>query len=292
MCKLKKLLSILIALSLFTTATLPVFASPNAPTYNPILEKIGITEDAFWAMPPEKRVFYQDVQEITSISSSTKYYKLEEVSCETENLLSDPIEVTEKEYVNATTPTIQQARAVGDLIDTDEASGTWYKMTTTVSEMAVTSGERHLYVANRIELNQYAMGILNTGRSGFLGVSLNSNTSPISGSEMLTLEFSYITEPEKRYTYYYDTAPYKGCGYAFDIGVGPGTDRRIYTMTFMAMPNTSASLTVFEGYGFAGYWTGSLSASINIGPFGSITFGSTSNVVRANNTHAQIYLNR
>ncbi|MGM9670517.1 MAG: hypothetical protein ACI3XD_02965 [Oscillospiraceae bacterium] len=291
MSRIRKCAAFVFAMCLCWSASAPAFALSHASQYNPILEELGISENVFEEMPIEQRMLYQDIVAIIDTASDTKYFK--EVyesdyaefstSLPTKNTTSTPvlIEIDQQEY--------ELGKGSQNLDSTQgnvsTTSGSWYSMTTSVKKVSTLNGGFKYVVTNTLAINK---SILSHDRTSYLGVSLNSNMSPLSGSEFMRLSYTLgVSNQSGVETSTHAQHKYNG-GYAFDFDIGGMMISAEASMTFEVTTNVS-NVTMLDGYGFGGYWNRTVTPTISIGSGGaSITFTPSSGLIKANNTHAQL----
>lgn len=294
MKKTKKFVSLLCAMVMVLVWAAPVGAAEEMTvTYNSVLEKIGITEDVFWSMPAEKQALYQGIIDITDITTDTKYFH--EV-CDKESGESTLYEVSADQYAD-------RGISVQGWEVTDEVSGNWYVLTTFVGRneynpstpVQIPYSVGSTLEVDRNELYFFLAPVLDT--DAYLGISINANMSPVSGSEYCSVKYTHLTGPNagKEDSDTIQQAQHKGYGYAFDFLMDNANIGYEITMGFGVVSNTTASATVVDAYGFAGYWGKvlSVSPSIDIGASGvgiSISPAITNAKHQTLNTHAQLFV--
>lgn len=223
-------------------------ASAETGSGSPALVKIGITENAYVQMSVHTQILYSDLRFGEAVTQIRYFRVIESNSAEaaTYGLSQGPltIEVTEEEF-NAGTAA-RKSTTSSAYVNPDQSSNTWYKLL--------------VQITKEIGSKQYAVSVfLNIYHQGFPGLkprtfyiagSVNSNMSPISGSESCYV--IYKPNGEEHLT----RAPHKWTGYGFDFLVDSATHYN-YTagMTFLAEPNIS-TLTLVDAYGYAGWLLG------------------------------------
>lgn len=280
-----RVFSLVVAICMCWSITAPVFAASAQPGYDSILQELGISEEMYWAMPAEKRTLYQDWVEITASVSDTKYFKgvsTTDLDGTTTQIL---VEITEAEYID-------RNAEIQPIANPSSITTYWCSLTTTIKKGETVNGLVRYYVINNLEVDSDNMGIIVLDRSAFTGISIGSNMSPVSGSEVLSLDFTYLTGGTGQGREYIMDAQHRSSGgYAFDFVLDNSKRNYKITMAFQVVPNTNAGVTVVDAYGFAGYWGKTLEPSISVGADGvGIAVTPANYVSMTTNTHAQLFV--
>lgn len=288
----KKLLSLVLVLAMtFTVGASALALSVQEPTYNPVLMEIGISEEAFAAMPREKQMLYQGITQITEAASDTKYFKEVGEMDDNGEMEYRMEEITKAEFDAKDDRPVTRGNP-------STSTDTWVTMTTTIKKGDTVSGKVRYYVMNTMKLDRNAMNQgFATNKSVINGITLNSHMSPVSGSELLTITYTHLTGShagEQKTEYIMDAQHRSAAGYAFDFVAENSKINYEVTAVYQAMENTSTGVTVVDAYGGGGYLTAvlELTGCITFMPdFGfGIGFGLESYYIEANNTHAQIFV--
>ena len=280
---------------LFRFVSVSVYAVGDELEYNPSLRAAGVSPEAFADFPAEKKAMYANL-EILETVTTTKYYKVVSASDEEVCTYSDIsakaegenifIEVSENEYKNAKSIMMSEENAGGvspNLVNPDTASGTWYEIETKVSKAS--SGQYLLEMYVEIIGDKLDEG-LRSDHKGYIAGGVNTDCSPISGSEYLHRTLMPILGSNPDSDSYYD-APYKGNGYGFDYSIGVMAKSCTLEMGFLFEPRKT--ITMIDAYGYCGYWDQTITGSISIDISGpSISVSPTTKLVKAPDTHAQI----
>lgn len=284
MKKTKRIISFFVGLCACLNMNVAAFALENETHYNPVLEELGISEEMFLEWPKEKRAFYQDIVAINDSVSETKYFKEVFVSSYAEEEESTPVlvEVDRTEYEMGISGNLLTTAAE----DTKQIEGSWYAMTTTLKTVDALNGARKYVVVNTLDIDKKLFNSIN--RSGYLGVSVNSNTSPLSGSEFMRLSYTLGVSGQSDVETYNEAQHKYDGGYAFDFEIGGMMVSAQISMTFEIEPTVNG-VRLLDGFGFAGYWNSVVVPTISIGSGGaSLDITPQKGLVMSNNTHVQI----
>lgn len=277
-----KITAIISFICLLTNITLSISAQGAMYVYNPILQEMGITEEIFWGMPVEQRNIYQEIVSIQEISTDTKFYK--EVSS-LNRAISTPVllEINQSEYRTGISTLSLTPIEESD----DTTTGSWYKMTTIISKVETINGGIKYYITNTVDLD----GSLFSGfdKSCYIGTSINANMSPVRNSEYFRLLCTLGVSGQQIIEDKDDVTTHKSAGgIAFDYIIG---GMMVSAQAFMSVEveKNVSNVTVFDGYGLAGYWQTTVNPSISIGSGGaSISISPQKTLTRAQDTHVQI----
>lgn len=265
---------------------------------NPELERLGISEETYSQFPLEKKELYADIH-IMDSASDTKYFKVEQLSTpnnineDSETIVPEVlVEISEQEYEVVKERIESGNKDESRLVNPDEESGTWYKMTTEVLYVDNSGGLKRYSLVNKVEIitNELDQVGGTTSHKAYIAGGLNSLCSPISGSEVMTKwQTNTLTGQTDRFDEF--TAPFKNQGYGFDFGISAFSTKCDVTMTFLF--TTLQDINIIDAYGFCGYWDRAFTGSVGIdigmeinGP--SISITPTTYLVKANDTHAQM----
>ncbi len=260
--------------------------------YNPILEEMGISEEAFEAMPPEKKAFYQGFRSIIDSTSDIRYFKEVGVSGTDGTMEYTLVETTKEAYENRSEESMIQPYGKNP----DIVYETWCTMTTTIITGDKTNGRTYYTVKNEldIDIEKMEQGFAIFDRTALIAISLNSNMSPVTGSEFLHLEYTNLTgsnagKPGSEYVW---NAQHKSSiGYAFDFCVDNSKRSHKVTMAYQAISNTSSDASIVDAFGSACFWAKVVKVnSVTFGPSGVEKIGISTNdkCFLAKNTHAQV----
>lgn len=296
MKKVKRMFAVVLTVCFVQAIVLPAFAIAGTGElkYDPILEEMGISEDAFEAMPLEKKMLYQGFRSIVDSVSDTRYFKETGICGADGTMEYTLVEATKEDYENRTERSLIQP--YGNETDTDTVIENWCIMTTTIMKGIKANGRTSYTVKNELDIDIDNMGqsIAILDRTALIAISLNSNMSPVVGSEVFQMDFTHLTGPKagQHDTEWLWSAQHKSSiGYAFDFCVDNNKRSHKVTMLYEAVSNTSSDVSVADAFGSVCYWKKDVKISnVIFGPSGveKVEINTKDKCFFAENTHVQL----
>jgi len=291
---LRKLMVSIVLIVLIMISQLYTYASDNLT-----LSDLGIADRDIKNMSDEKKSFYNNLK-ILNIKEETKYYQIEvkksnseskEIKNENQNNEYETkiVEITKSDFEKQVFQLNKKVNVDISASKTDSINLSWVKMTT---KIALIEGDEYV-VTNDISYFE-SNGFLQPVNTHVIGIGVGANYSVIKDSEYLRHEYTLyssnlgIYEPGQ-YDYYWSAYEKSAQGYAFVIQT---YETQINNRAFMALrikANVS-STTVVDAYGHYAKYTKSVTPSISFSINGaSIDITPTTNLIKAPNTHVQLY---
>lgn len=264
------------------------------------LRDLGIADRDIKNMSDEKKNFYSNLK-ILNIKEETKYFQIEvkKSNCGSKEIKNKSqnnneyetkiIEITKSDFEKQVFQLNKKVDFDTNASSTDSINLSWVKMTT---KIALIEGDEYV-VTNDISYFE-SNGFLQPVNTHIIGIGVGANYSVIKDSEYLRHEYTLyssnlgIYEPGQ-YDYYWSTYEKSAQGYAFVIQT---YETQINNRAFMALrikANVS-NTTVVDAYGHYAKYTRSVTPSISFSINGaSIDITPTTNLIKAPNTHVQLY---